>query len=128
MGEGFADFSTYEKRQLGWLPEPVRVARTGAYRLAFGGVKSKLPHALVVPTPEGEYWLELRKGQGLVLRFVLADSAAAPFAAPAVLLTNPTNKRRPWVATGETFRAAGAFTAKVTARSVRFTLLDQIAH
>jgi hypothetical protein len=125
MGEGFSDFSTYEKRQLGWLPEPLRVGRSGVYRLALADVKSTLPHTLVVPAVEGEYWLELRKGRGLVVRLVLTESAAPPFAAPAVLLTNPTKKRRPWVASGETFRATGAFTAKLGARGVRFTLLDQ---
>ena len=29
MGEGFTDFSAYEKRQLGWLPEPLRSLETG---------------------------------------------------------------------------------------------------
>jgi Metallo-peptidase family M12 len=125
MGEGFSDFSTYEKRQLGWLPEPLRIAKAGTYRLAPAGLKSNLPRALVLPTSEGEYWFELRKGRGIMVRLVVPESAAPPFAAPAVLLTNPTSKRRPWVATGETFRARGLFTAKLAARGLRFTLLEQ---
>lgn len=125
MGDGFSDFSTYEKRQLGWLPEPLRVAKPGVYRLARADLKSSLPHILVVPTAAGDYWLELRKGRGLVVRLVVPDSAAPPFSAPATLLMNPTKKHRPWVASGETFRATGLFTAKLAARGVRFTLTDQ---
>jgi hypothetical protein len=125
MGEGFADFSTYEKRQLGWLPEPLRVAKPGVYRLARADLKSSLPHTLVVPTSAGDYWLELRKGRGLVVRLVVPESAAPPFSAPAVLLTNPTSKHRPWIATGETFRARGLFTARLAQRGVRFTLVEQ---
>lgn len=127
MGDGFSDFSVYEKRQLGWIPEPLRVGRAGVYRLARADLRSALPHALVVPTASGAYWLELRKSRGLVVRLVMAESAAPPFAAPAVLLMNPTKKRRPWVASGETFRAGGLFTAKLGPRGVRFTLVDQTA-
>jgi len=127
MGEGFSDFSTYEKRQLGWLPEPLRVSRAGTYRLAKADAKSALPHTLIVPSAAGDYWLELRKGRGLVVRLVMTDSAAPPFAASAILLMNPTKKRRPWVASGETFRASGLFTAKLSPRGVRFTLTDQTA-
>ncbi len=128
MGDGFSDFSTYEKRQLGWLPEPSRVAKAGVYRLARADLKSSLPHTLVVPTAAGDYWLELRRGRGLVVRLVVPDSAAPPFSAPATLLMNPTRKHRPWVASGETFRATGLFTAKLAPRGVRFTLAEQTAH
>jgi hypothetical protein len=125
MGEGFTDFSAYEKRQLGWLPEPLRVSKPGTYRLAPAGLKSNLPRALVLPTSEGNYWFELRQGRGIMVRLVVPEAAAPPFAAPSVLLTNPTSKRRPWVATGETFRARGLFTAKLAARGLRFTLIEQ---
>jgi hypothetical protein len=128
MGDGFSDFSTYEKRQLGWLPEPLRVAKAGMYRLARADLKSSLPHTLVVATAAGDYWLELRKGRGLVVRLVVPDSAAPPFSAPAVLLMNPTRKHRPWVASGETFRATGLFTAKLAPRGIRFTLAEQTSH
>jgi hypothetical protein len=125
MGDGFTDFSVYEKRQLGWLPEPLRIAKAGTYRLAPAGLKSNLPRALVLPTSEGQYWFELRKGRGIMVRLVVPESAAPPFAAPAVLLMNPTSKRRPWVATGETFRARGLFTAKLAGTGLRFTLIEQ---
>lgn len=125
MGDGFSDFSAYEKRQLGWLPEPVRIAKAGTYRLGPAGLRSNLPRALVLPTSEGEYWFELRKGRGIMVRLVVPESAAPPFAAAAVLLTNPTSKRRPWVATGETFRARGQFTAKLAPGGLRFTLVEQ---
>ena len=122
MGDGFSDFSTYEKRQLGWIPEPLHVTHTGLYRLAGADLKSTLPHALVVPTPSGDYWLELRKARRLVVRLVVPGAAAPPFAAPAILLTDPTKRHRRWVARGETFRPAGRFTAKLDRYGVRFTL------
>jgi hypothetical protein len=125
MGEGFSDFSAYEKRQLGWLPEPLRVSKPGTYRLARADLKSTLPRVLVVQTSAGDYWIE-RRSTGLMIRLVVPESAAPPFSAPAVLLMNPTNKRRPWIAAGETFRAQGLFTAKAAAQQrVRFTLLEQ---
>ena len=124
MGEGFSDFSTYEKRQLGWLPEPLRVAKPGTYRLARADLTSALPHTLVVPSSAGDYWIE-RRSSGLMVRLVVPESAAPPFAAPAVLLMNPTSKRRPWIAAGETFRARGLFTAKLAQQRVRFTLVPQ---
>jgi hypothetical protein len=124
MGEGFSDFSAYEKRQLGWLPEPLRVAKAGTYRLARADLRSALPHTLVVPSSVGDYWIE-RRTSGLMIRLVVPESAAPPFAAPAVLLMNPTSKRRPWIAVGETFRARGLFTAKLAQQRVRFTLVPQ---
>jgi hypothetical protein len=122
MGGGFSDFSSYEKRQLGWIPAPLHVKHVGLYRLARADLTSTLPHALVIPTPAGDYWLELRPARRLVIRLVLPRAAAPPFAAPAILLTNPTNKHRPWLTSGETFRAAGSFTAELDPHGVRFTL------
>jgi hypothetical protein len=122
MGDGLDDFSTYEKRRLGWIPEPMHVRHAGLYSLARAELKNTFPHALVVPTPSGDYWLELHKARHLVIRLVLPEAAAPPFAAPATLLTNPSKKHRPWVASGETFRVAGSFTATLDRHGVRFTL------
>jgi hypothetical protein len=125
MGGGFSDFSAYEKRQLGWIPAPLHVRHAGLYQLARADLKSTLPHALVVPTSVGDYWLEVRQPRRLVIRLVLPRAAAPPFAAPAILLTNPTNRQRPWVTSGETFRAAGSFTAKLEPHGIRLTLIHQ---
>jgi hypothetical protein len=125
MGAGLSDLSAYEKRQLGWIPKPVHLRHAGLYQLARADLKSTLPHALVVPTPAGDYWLELRPARRLVIRLVLPRAAAPPFAAPAILLTNPTNRHRPWVTSGETFRAASAFTAKLEPHGIRFTSIHQ---
>jgi len=125
MGDGFSDFSVYEKALMGWIPAPITASKNGIYRLARGDVKSKLPHALLVPTEAGEYWLELRKGPEMMIRLVNPAAAAPPFAAPPALLMSPTKKRRPWVAKGETFRAAGFFTAKLGSNGISFRVSAQ---
>jgi hypothetical protein len=119
-GAGFTDFSTYEKAELGWLPAPLFLRRNGRYRLALAGARSTLAHALVVEAPNGQYWVERRSGQGLVIRYVDPETEAPPFLPQSVLLMDPTGRHRPWAAPGETFRVPGAFNAKLTAGSVRF--------
>jgi hypothetical protein len=126
-GPGFADFSTYEKAMLGWLPAPVFLHRNGLYRLALAGARNKVAHALVVDDGQGrQYWVERRAGQGLVIRFVDPETEAPPFLAQPVLFMDPTGRHRPWVAAGETFRVPGTFNAKLTAGSVRFTLTQSV--
>jgi hypothetical protein len=128
-GAGFTDFSNYEKAQLGWLPAPLHLQRNGLYRLALAGAHNKLAHILVIDDAEGgQYWVERRSGQGLVIRYVDPATEAPPFVAQPVLLMDPTGKHRPWVATGETFRVAGAFNAKLTAGSVRFAWAQSVSH
>jgi hypothetical protein len=126
-GPGFTDFSTYEKAELGWLPTPLFLHKNGRYRLALAGARNKIAHALVVDAPNGQYWVERRSGQGLVIRYVDPQTEAPPFLPQAVLLMDPTGRHRPWAAPGETFRVPGMFNAKLTANSVRFTWALSVA-
>jgi hypothetical protein len=126
-GPGFKDFSTYEKAELGWLPAPLYLRRSGRYRLALATARSKLSHALVIAAPNGQYWVERRAGQGLLIRFVDPETEAPPFLAQPVLLMDPTGRHRPWVAPGETFRVPGAFNANFSAGRVRFAWAQNVA-
>jgi hypothetical protein len=127
-GPGFSDFSTYEKAALGWLPTPLYMRKNGRYRLALAGARNKIAHALVIEAPNGEqYWVERRSGQGLVIRFVDPQTEAPPFLPQPVLLMDPTGRHRPWAAPGETFRVPGAFNARLTAGTVRFTWAMTVA-
>jgi hypothetical protein len=128
-GPGFTDFSTYEKTMLGWLPTPLHLHRNGLYRLALAGARNNLPHVLVVDDAKGgQYWVERRAGQGLVIRFVDPATEAPPFVTQPVLLMDPTGRHRPWAAPGETLRIQGTFNAKLTAGSVRFALVQGVSY
>lgn len=126
-GPGFTDFSTYEKAQLGWLPGPMYLRKNGRYRLALAGARNNVAHALVIDASDGQYWVERRSGQGLVIRYVDPQTEAAPFLPQPVLLMDPSGRHRPWVAAGELFRVPGAFNAKLTAGTVRFTWAPTVA-
>ena len=111
MGDGFEDFSAYEKRQLGWLGPQPTANKAGRYMLSSAGRQSTLPHALVVDTPAGQYWLEYRTGSftGLLVRLVDTEAGTARFGPPAVLLLQPATERRIYVGRGEIYRGRGAF-------------------
>jgi hypothetical protein len=127
-GPGFTDFSNYEKSQLGWLPAPRHLEKNGLYRLALARARNNLAHVLVIDDAEGgQYWVERRTGQGLVIRFVDPATETPPFVAQPVLLMDPSGRHRPWVAPGETFRVPGAFNAKLTAGSVRFAWAQSVS-
>ncbi len=107
MGRGFVDFSAYEKLAMGWIRDVTRAASPGTYRVGRPDVLAASPHALVVKTGRGEYWLEQRLDvdpPGLAVRFVEPDVPDDDLA-PSTMYVAPV------VATGKTFALAGAFSA-----------------
>ena len=113
MGTGLSlmDFSVYEKSVLGWIPRQPHAASAGTYTLAPASQQTKLAQALVVDTAEGQWWFEyrVRPFRGLLVRFVDVLHAVPPFAPSSVLILRPTHAGRDWMASGETFRVAQAF-------------------
>jgi hypothetical protein len=126
-GAGFTDFSTYEKTLLGWLPASTYARGNGKYALALATARNSAPHALVVETAAGQYWLERRAGQGLVVRLVDPDKDEPPFRPQSVLLLNPSANHRPWFAPGEVLRVPGTFNATLASGRVRFAWADTVA-
>jgi hypothetical protein len=116
MGVGMLDFSAYEKTLLGWIGAQPRAATSGTYTLAPPTQQTKLAQALVVDTSVGQWWLEYRTRpfRGLLVRYIDATQSVGPFAASTTLILRPTGARRDWVAAGETFRAPGLFTLRLT--------------
>lgn len=121
MGSGELDFSAYEKTVLGWIRPQPHVKTAKRYVLAPPTSPSSLAQALVVDVDEGAWWVEYRAQpfRGLLFRFVDDARALSPFAAPAVLVSNPTKANRPWIARGESYRLPGSF--KVTLTKVSAT-------
>jgi hypothetical protein len=116
MGIGFADFSAYEKEQLGWIPRQPRVTRPGKYSVYPISPSAITRQALVIQAPEGEYWLEQRPGfatPGLIVRLVNPETASRSFIAPTTLLLAPIRTGHPVITPGQTFRVAGEFSVKV---------------
>jgi hypothetical protein len=106
MGSGMLDYSAYEKATLGWIPSQPHVMTPKQFVLAPPTARSKLPQALVVDTSQGTWWIEYRTQpfRGLVFRFVDADNHSAPYAQSAILILKPTNRARPWIVKGESYR------------------------
>ena len=50
----------------------------------------------------------------MLVRFVDSDQNLTVFAPSAALVLRPSGARRNWVAVGETFRASGLFSVKLT--------------
>ncbi len=115
MGTGGLDFTAYEKSLLGWIGPQPHATASGAYTIVPPTKKTKLAQALVVDSPEGQWWLEFRAKpfRGVLVRFVAADQSEGAFFPSATLILRPTGKKRDWVAAGETFRAPHLFTARV---------------
>ena len=116
MGVGFADFSAYEKEQLGWIPRQPRVTKPGKYLVYPVNPTAVTRQALVIEAPEGEYWLEQRPGltsPGLIVRLVNPETASRAFIAPTTLLLAPIRAGHPVIAPGQTFRVRGEFSVKV---------------
>lgn len=111
MGSGTLDFSAYEKFVLGWIPPQPYVTKRARYTLASPAVKTTLPHALIVQTEEGTWWIEYRPiVRGLVVRLVTERvGGRSPFAMGTILIANPTRAGRPWVAQGESYRIPASF-------------------
>jgi hypothetical protein len=116
MGVGLLDFSAYEKALLGWIGAQPRAATSGTYTLVPPTRQTKLAQALVIDSPIGQWWLEYRTQpfRGLLVRYVDATQSVGPFSASTTLILRPTGTRRDWVAAGETFRAPGLFTVRLT--------------
>jgi hypothetical protein len=116
MGSGELDFSAYEKVLLGWIRPQPRVTAPKRYVLAPPTAKSSLAQALVVETDEGAWWIEYRSQpfRGLLFRYVEEGRAGSPFAPSAVLISNPTKAKRPWLARSESFRLPGSFKVTLT--------------
>lgn len=110
MGTGTLDFTAYEKFVLGWIPPQPRVTAPARYTLASPSVKTTLPHALVVETEEGMWWIEYRSiVRGLLVRLVSERIGRSPFASGSVLIANPTRAGRPWIVRGESYRIPASF-------------------
>jgi hypothetical protein len=60
MGQGFLDFSAWEKAQLGWLDRVRRVVTSGVYPLDPVDAPSNGPQALLVRVAAGTLWIERR--------------------------------------------------------------------
>jgi hypothetical protein len=130
MGTGGRDFSAYEKSLLGWIGAQPHATVSGNYTIVPPTKKTKLAQALVVDTPEGQWWLEFRAKpfRGVLVRFVEAAQSESAFAPSATLILRPTGTKRDWIVAGETFRAPGLFTvrlvrASATAATLRLKLL-----
>jgi hypothetical protein len=108
MGKGTLDLSAFEKLQLGWISAVLRVDRSRAYSVGDIDRPSALPQALVVPTNNGEYWIEHRsdKPRRVIVRLV------PPKATRTVFIGAPNDS----FAVAKIFRVTRAF---------RFTWLDR---
>jgi hypothetical protein len=116
MGIGLLDFSAYEKTLLGWIGAQPRAVSSGNYTLVPPTRQTKLPQALVVDSPIGQWWLEYRTRpfRGLLVRYIDPTESVGPFSPSTTLILRPTGTKRDWVAAGETLRAAGYFTVRLT--------------
>jgi hypothetical protein len=104
MGQGYLDFSAFEKHQLGWLSGTVAARRGGSYAIGAVDEATPLPQALIVPTAHGEYWLEHSSQIArLIVRFVHRVDPRSPVQQSILL---PRTLR--------TFTARGVFTVRVT--------------
>jgi hypothetical protein len=119
MGSGKLDFSVYEKTVLGWIRPQPHVNAAKRYILAPPTSRSSLAQALVVDVDQGTWWIEYRAQpfRGLLFRFVDETRAWSPFAAPAILVTNPTKANRPWLGLGESYRLPRSFEITLTKAS-----------
>lgn len=117
MGRGNDDFSPYEKEALGWIPRQPRITQTGQYTLAAASAKNLARQALVLDTPNGQYWLQQRPGAArpaLIVRVVQQVFSSGFAIPPSTLLLAPIRTGHPTITAGQTFRVDGAFSLKVT--------------
>jgi hypothetical protein len=115
MGTGGADFTAYEKFQLGWIGPQPHAKVSGNYTIVPPTKKTKRAQALVVDSPEGQWWLEFRAKpfRGVLVRFVAAEQSEGAFAPSATLILRPTGAKRDWMIAGETFRAPHLFSVRI---------------
>jgi hypothetical protein len=115
MGTGGPDFTAYEKSVLGWIGPQPHAKISGNYTIVPPTKKTKLAQALVVDSPEGQWWLEFRAKpfRGVLVRFVAAEQSESAFAPSTTLILRPTGAKRDWMIAGETFRAPGLFSVRL---------------
>jgi Gametolysin peptidase M11 len=134
MGRGLVDFSAYEKLAMGWIRDVVRAARTGTYHVGRPDVLAAAPHALVVATGRGEYWLEQRldvSPPGLAVRLVEPDVPDDDLAPPTRFQHDPARTGKEVVGAGEVFRVPATFSVAYEALAdgtadLRFTWTDRV--
>lgn len=113
MGSGGTDFSALEKLKLGWISSVQRVSSSRTYEVADIDAASAKPQVLVVPTNEGEYWIEHRANERrVIVRLVVPDNP-----------THPVYLRSLYIAQGDDrFVAANVFSVT---RAFAFKWLDR---
>lgn len=127
MGSGLVDFSAYEKVQLGWFRETVRLTRRGTYPLGRPDVLGATPYAAVVETAATAYWFEQRLDiaqPGLIARTIEPDVPDDDLAPSTLFIGEPTAREGTTVARGQTFRVPGVFSLQYGG-GVRFAWLDR---
>jgi hypothetical protein len=112
MGRGLVDFSAYEKLTMGWIHEVAHAATPGTYRVGRPDALDAPPHALVIPTARGEYWLEQR--EGLSVRYVEADVPDDDLAASTMFVARA----------GESYTLAGVFSVRSVPVDERYANLE----
>jgi hypothetical protein len=135
MGEGFDDFTVFEKLSLGWQPQ-VRVVRgDGTFTLGRADRPGTFPVGLRIPMGRTDYWFEYRPEPhvvnsdyaglpgGVVVRFVDKLDVVAGQGPPEILLLNPSGRDRPAMLPGEHFKLPGAFTVRFVKRAAGAAVL-----
>lgn len=128
MGEGFDDFTVFEKLSLGWQPR-VRVVRGGGtFTLGRADRPGSFSVGLRIPLGRTDYWFEYRPEPrvtnpdyaafpgGVLVRFVDTLDVVPGQGPPAILLLDPSGRDRPAMLPGEHFKLAGAFTVRFVKR------------
>src|SRR5215208_215634 len=129
MGWGTGDFNAYEKASLDWVTALARPGVDAATAVGVAAIEhpSSLPHALVVRTAAGEFWLEYRSEHGLaapwalpwfeLLPGVLVRTDAPPGTTERyehpLLLADAAAPGRAALAAGELFSVPGVFAVRV---------------
>jgi hypothetical protein len=112
MGRGFVDFSTYEKVKLGWIADVPRAERPATYVVGRPDVLTLAPHALVIPTGAGDYWLEQRldvAAGGLAARRVEPDIPDDDLEAPTRFMRDEHPTGSDIVTAGRQYRVPNVF-------------------
>ncbi len=123
MGEGFNDFSVYEKTVLGWVKNVATPRRSGTFTIGRADRRTERPLALRIETETREYWFEYRPQPlrrrnetipgGVIVRVVDPNDVFRPLAPSGVLFLNASGRGRPTLRAGERFQVAGEFTLRV---------------
>ena len=135
MGEGFTDFSVYEKTILGWIRNAnvARADRSGTYTIGRADVRTGLPFGLRIDTATREYWFEYRPKPlrwrkrsipgGVLARVVDPTDVFWPLSPYGALILNPNGRGRPTLGLGERLQVPGEFSVRVAKVSTRQVVL-----